>query len=1014
MSMIRRMIRVACVVGPLMVVQGAWATEYHGLVTAVGLPLPGATVTVMQGGKKTVTVTDSQGFYTFPALADGAATLEVEMTGFAGVKQEISVAAGVAMGSTELKLLTLEQMRTALKPVMSAPYTEAVARVEPKKTGEAPKPAADQQQAAAAAVPEDVQNRATDGVLINGSVNNAATSQYTLAARFGNTASGKSLYNFSLNARVGNSALDARSYSLAGVNTTKPATDQFTGGFAVQGPLKIPGLLRNGPNIFIGYQRTRNSVSVATPGLVPTLSQRSGDFSQSGTVLYNPVTGMPYTGNMVPVSAQAAALLQLYPLPNLVGNAVYNYQVPLLTDTHQDALNSNVSKTIGRKDQVSGTLGALSSRTSYQNLVGFTDATQGLGLNSMLNWSHTFNAHLRTNVGYQFSRQSNRLTPYWANRANISGNAGITGNDQDPAYWGPPTLNFTGGLASLTDGQASFIRNGTNGVSLVVRWNHYAHNVTAGLDFRRQEFNYLTQANPRGTFSFTGAATAGPGVAASGTSAGGADVADCLAGVPDTSQLSFGNADKYLRQTVYDGYLNDDWRVNPQMTVNVGVRYEYGGPVKETKGRLVNLDVARGFASIAPVLATMPKGTLTGTSYPSSLMRADRAGLEPRLGVSWRPIPGSSTLVRAGYGVTYDTSVYQGIALNMAQQAPLAKSLTVANSAACPLTLANGFNNCATTTAQTFGVDPNFRVGYVQTWNLSVQRDLPGSLQMVATYLGNKGTRGVQEFLPNTNPAGATVVCASCPSGFEYITSSGNSTRESGQIQLRRRLKSGFTASALYTYSKSIDDDSALGGQGAATLSSATLAQDWLNLRGERGLSTFDQRHLLSVTMQYTTGMGKGGGTLLSGWRGRLYKEWTVQTQITAGSGLPETPLASAVVVAGYSAFVRPNVTNAPLYAAAGNRVLNPAAYAAPAAGQWGNARRDSIAGPEQFAFNAAMVRTFRLPDKLDLDLQVAATNALNHVTYASWITNINSTQFGVPAAANAMRSLQTSLRFRY
>ena len=84
------------------------------------------------------------------------------------------------------------------------------------------------------------------------------------------------------------------------------------------------------------------------------------------------------------------------------------------------------------------------------------------------------------------------------------------------------------------------------------------------------------------------------------------------------------------------------------------------------------------------------------------------------------------------------------------------------------------------TTAQTFGVDPNFRVGYVQTWNLKVQRDLPGSLQMVATYLGIKGTRGVQVFLPNTNPPGAANPCPSCPVGFEYLTSTGNSTRESG------------------------------------------------------------------------------------------------------------------------------------------------------------------------------------------------------------------------------------------
>jgi hypothetical protein len=193
-----------------------------------------------------------------------------------------------------------------------------------------------------------------------------------------------------------------------------------------------------------------------------------------------------------------------------------------------------------------------------------------------------------------------------------------------------------------------------------------------------------------------------------------------------------------------------------------------------------------------------------------------------------------------------------------------------------------------------------------------------------------------------------------------------------------------------------------------------TIAQDWRNLRGERGLSTFDQRHLVNVTVQYTTGMGKAGGTLLTGWKGRLYKEWTVMTQINAGTGLPQTPLDSSVVVGGYSAFVRPDVTGAPLYVAPAGLFLNPAAYASPLAGQWGNARRGGITGPGQFSLDAAMLRTFRLETKVNLDLQIAATNALNHASYTGWNTNITSTQFGLPASVNTMRSIQMSLRLRF
>jgi len=1008
---VQQILRGLCVFVLLAASSAAMASVYQGLVTSGGLPVPGATVTVTQGSKKFVAVTDLQGFFSFPTLADGAGTIQIAMTGFVPTKQELTIAPNAAMGKWELTQLSLDQIRSTLKPVLSAGIAVAQTRSEPKKTGAAPKTSEEQ----APPPSDETAERAKDGLLINGSVNNAATSQFTLAQRFGNTASGRSLYNFTVNLKLSNSALDAKSYSLTGVDTSKPQTSQITGGFALEGPLKIPHLLRNGPNLFVGYKRTQDSIAVTTPGLMPDEAERNGDFSQKVNAqgqpitIYNPATGQPYPGNRIPVSPQAQALLKLYPMPNFAGNAQYNYQVPLITDTHEDALISNVSKTVGRRNQITGSFAATSTRGSSTNLLGFVDATSGLGMASKINWSHSFNARLRMNLGYQFSRQSTRLTPYWQNRTNISGEADITGNDQNPTYWGPPTLNFSSGLTSLTDGQSSFIRNVTNGVSYIIRWNHWSsHNLSGGVDFKREQFNYLSQANPRGTFTFTGAATGG------GAAGSGSDVADFLLGIPDTSALAFGNADKYLRQSVYDAYLNDDWRVTPQLTIDAGVRWEYGAPVTELKGRLVNLDVATGFSAVAPVLATDPKGTLTGQRYPRSLMRPDSNGVEPRIGVSWRPIPGSSMVIRAGYGITHDTSVYEGIALQMAQQAPLSKSLTVQNSAACPLTLANGFNLCPETTAQVFGVDPNYRVGYVHTWDLTVQRDLPGSLQMVVKYVGIKGTRGAQEFLPNTNPAGAVNPCPDCPSGFEYLVSNGNSTRQSGQIQLRRRLRSGFTASVVYTFSKSIDDDSALGGEGAATKNSATIAQDWRNLRGERGLSTFDQRHLVKAQVQYTTGMGMGGGTLMSGWRGRLYKEWTVQTQIVAGSGLPQTPLYSVIPIAGYPGIVRPDVTGASLYRAPPGLFLNPAAFTAPQPGQWGNARRDGITGPSQFSLDASMTRTFRLRSKVNLDLQIAATNALNHVTYSGWIPNTNSTQFGLPSEANSMRSVQTALRLRF
>ncbi|HXF27458.1 MAG TPA: hypothetical protein VN610_09295, partial [Bryobacteraceae bacterium] len=692
------------------------------------------------------------------------------------------------------------------------------------------------------------------------------------------------------------------------------------------------------------------------------------------------------------------------------------------------------NQTLGNRNQLYGGLAFENMREGTPNLFGFLDTTDMLGINAHVNWSHRFSQRLFLNLGYQFSRLAMHVRPYFENRENVSGEAGILGNNQDPLNWGPPALAFTSGIAGLSDAQSSFNRNQTSGVSYSMLWNHNGHNFMFGGDFRREQFNYLSQQDPRGTFTFTGAAA-------------GSDFAGFLLGIPDTSAIAFGNADKYFRASAYDAYFTDDWRISPEFTLNAGVRWEYGAPITELYGRLVNLDIAPGFAAVAPVVAANPVGALTGQRYPDSLIHPDKNGFEPRVGIAWRPISGSSLVVRAGYGVYYNTSVYQSIATQMAQQSPLSKSLSVQNSAADPLTLANGFKASSSITPNTFAIDPDFRIGYAQNWQLTVQRDLPGSLQMTAEYLGIKGTRGTQEFLPNTFPAGAINPCLACPAGYVYLASNGNSTREAVQIQLRRRLHNGFTATVEYTFSKAIDDVAALGGQGAYGVSqtansrnpfapitaapaaastgapapsgngrgSTAIAQNWLDLSAERALSDFDQRHDLTVELQYTTGMGLRGGTLLTGWKGALFKEWTFASAITAASGLPSTPIYPAAVEGtGFTGSLRPEYTGAPLYAAPSGLFLNPAAYTVPLPGQWGNAGRNSITGPTQFVLNASMGRTFRLNDRFNLDLRIDSTNAINHVSFTSWNTTVTNAQFGLPIAANAMRSIQTTLRVRF
>ncbi|HEY2015951.1 MAG TPA: TonB-dependent receptor [Bryobacteraceae bacterium] len=1098
-------------------VLGLAAAEHRGQVKFGGLPVPGAAVTMSQGDKKFAAVTDPQGTYAFADLPDGIWTIQVEMLCFSPIRQEVAVSAAAPVAEWELKLLPFDEIKAsapAPPPQNAAPSSPAdasagpaaTATAQPAATSASPPPSGKTDKKASArgkaggpAVPGtngpsafqradlnasgdgakppadsggssvgDAAPSSTDGFLINGSVNNGAASPFAQSAAFGNNRRGaRSLYNGNVGFIFGNSALDARPFSLTGQDTPKTAYNHLQGVASFGGPLKLPNqpFRQTGPNFVVNYQFSRSRNASTNPYLMPTLAERNGDLSQLLNQAGQPLTiidpasrtvatpdGTPFPNNVIPqnrISPQATALLRFFPDPNFTSTR-YNYQVPIASLANSDNLQTRVSKTINNKNQIFGTFAYQRTDAENPNLFAFVDTTGTSGIDTSVNWSHRFTNRLFGSFRLQYSRSDIRTLPNFANRENVSGEAGITGNNQDPQNWGPPKLNFTSGVQGLFDGQESFTRNQTTAFLYNTFWSHRSHNIQFGVDIRRQQFNLLSQQDPRGSFTFTGASTqaATNGVPVPGT---GSDFAGFLLGIPDASSIAFGNADKYFRASSWNAYFTDDWRINSGFTLNAGVRFEYGSPITEKYGRLVNLDIAPGYSAVTPVVASSPTGTLTGQKYPDSLVQPDKHGIEPRIAFAWHPILASSLVVRGGYGIYYDTSVYQTIATQMAQQSPLSKSLSVQNGPANPLTLANGFNASPNVTTNTFAIDPHFLTGYSQNWQLSVQRDLPGALMVNAAYLGIKGTRARQVFYPNTYPFGAVNPCPTCPVGYAYLTSNGNSTKESGQFQLRRRLHNGFTTTVQYTFSKALDN-AALGGRasgspvggtagggsgaggagsggagsggagsggggsgGGGSGGSSVIAQNWLNLSGERGLSSFDQRHLFTVQGQYSTGVGKWGGTLLDGWKGALIKDWTFLTSINVGSGLPLNPVYPQVLGnTGASGPLRPQYTGAPLYAAPAGFFLNPLAYTAPPDGQFGNAGRNSITGPSQFSLNASMQRTFRISERVNTDLRIDSTNALNHVTFVGWNTIVGNSQFGLPTAANAMRTMQASLRVRF
>ena len=465
---------------------------------------------------------------------------------------------------------------------------------------------------------------------------------------------------------------------------------------------------------------------------------------------------------------------------------------------------------------------------------------------------------------------------------NVSGNLGITGNNQDPNYWGPPSLSFANGFQGLSDGNKTLNRAQTSALSESVRWFHNTHNFTFGGDFRRVLNSPLSQSNPRGTFGFTGGITSLNGV-------GGFDLADFMLGLPDTSQIAYGNADKYFRSGWFSAYATDDWRISTKLSLNIGLRWDYQTPTTELYGRLVNLNIGPGFSSANTVCATSVAGcTPAGqVGYPSSLIHGDPREIQPRIGYAWRPLNKRSLVIRGGYGIYYNTSVYQALVSQMSQQSPLSYSL-IDSATQAPLTLVNGFPLLNLTPITTFAVDPNFRIGYAQSWQTSIQQNLPWALVATVTYSGAKGTHQAQEFIPNSTPPGSKSACATCPTNFYYMTSGANTIANNLWLQLQRRFRSGFAGNLTYAHANSIDNGSAGGGgRGGGGGGARVVAQNWQDLESERARTSGIRTHTLSAMMQFSTGMGRRGGALTNGSKGRLLRDWTLMTTSPSRAARP-------------------------------------------------------------------------------------------------------------------------------
>ena len=841
-------------------------------------------------------------------------------------------------------------------------------------------------------------------------------------AVFGNnTTNRRQQYRGSAFWSFSDSALDASPFALNGASIPNPHYTNSGYGASIGGPLPLPAKLASGSFFFINYTGNRGANPYSSFGIVPTAAQRGGDFSstfvpgtQTPVSLFDPTTKLPIPGNILPaseISSIATGLLPFIPLPNQPG-ATQNYRLLSTTPQDTDALNTRLNKSV-RTNRFDFSL-------NYQRRSGYTlqpfdfkDLTSGYGINSSIGYNRTISPHMVINFSSRLNLNRNETTPYFANGADIAGELGIQGLSQTPLNYGPPNLNFTN-FMGLSDSSPSLRRVETLVQSGGLRYTRGKHAFYMGFDYTRNIWDLLLEQNARGTLFFGGSATASIGANGYATPGTGFDFADFLLGSVQQATLRSGGYDTYPRSNAADGYFQDEWSVRKNLTLNLGVRYDYAAPFTEKYGRMDNLDVAPGFAAVAPVVAG-GTGPYSG-QFPASLVEPDFNKFSPRVGIAYRPGFKRRTVIRSGFSLFYDNTVYNRIPGLLTAQPPFAETSTFTSAADNVLTLSDPFTGPANVTIKnTYAVDKYLRTPYATTWNLSIEHELPGSLVSSVTYLGTKGTHMLDGIWPNVLSSGASgSSLINNASGFTYYETVGNSIFNALQLRLNRRLRKGLQYTAYYQWSKSIDDATSIGGAGS------TIIQNPNDIEADRGLSSFDHRHVFTFTTLAVSPFGPRGQYMKRGetFGAKLLSDWSATANLTLQTGAPltATVLGTSADKSGTGAVgaTRADATGLPI--SAGSGPFNLLAFTTPAAGDYGSAGRGTIPGPGSIGLNATFGRTIQFGDsaRRSLDIRLSANNILNHVNITSWGTVVNSANYGLPVSAGVMRTLSLVLRVRF
>lgn len=799
------------------------------------------------------------------------------------------------------------------------------------------------------------------------------------------TRSGTNQYHGTAYEFVRNNAFDARNYFDEG---PAPPFHQNQFGASFGGPIK-----KNKMFFFVNYEGFRQIRPTDQFYNVPTAQQRAGDFSADTGPIVNPFNNyQPFPGNQIPsqlFNSIGQKILNLYPAPNGSFSGGVNYFDVANTTNNWDQENVRFDYAISGKDSI------FVRFTNQNQSTSVTDITPSMEIiypsypkNLAIGWTHIFSSNIINNLRYGWSHTEvgvKRADGYDSTKNNP---LGLINADAAPGSFGPPSLFVTNYANPGSLEGTQYIREGLNMVTESLMFQKGKHQITAGLDVRyRPIYLYEDWAAP--SINFNGSYTNDP-------------IADVLLGIPVSSFAALGNPLENFRMWSQAYYIQDNWRLNHRLSVNLGGRWEYTQQPVETANRVGSFNIATGQDLTFPDTKSIGLGR--------AMVKPVYTNFSPRVGFNLSPFANGNTVVKGGFGIYYlqaNTDQYQ-VEVDTTK-----------------LYLIQGYDNSSVgqpigfTLDQLYGpgvpgsgplisfIDPHAKTPYTYEWNLSVEHTLRNWLLEVA-YVGSAAHHFEER--PNIDPLNPDGTSRYPQySGVQENTESGSSIYNGVIGRVEKRYSSGFSLLASYTFSKCLGwpwQD--------------VFAWHPLNMRLDRGHCYTDLNHNFVASGDYELPFGRGKAFLNSGGvANAILGGWKVALIASIHSGPWETlssPQDLGTFVNGLPNVTGP-VNNSALHGGLGkNGKLGPYfnvqnVQVVNDLGVQGNASVQSVEAPGGSTWDISGSKEWKYADRYSLTFRTDFFNAFNKANFNGLDTGVADSRFGFVTGAGAAREIQFSLR---